>query len=206
MFAFVEGTLDLIDTDLCVVDIGGFGINVNISPRCSAVIGSVGDHVKLYTYTQIAEGILQLYGFLERDDLDMFRKLLGVSGVGPKSALSLLSEMDADSIRYAIISDDIKALSKAKGISAKSAGKIIIELKGKVDLSDEKIAVKVGAGPSVTFSDTDLGREESDALAALISLGYSKSESTKAILSVDGHEDLDSGSLLSFALKILYGK
>ena len=206
MFAFVEGILDLLDTDICVVDIGGFGVNVNISPRCSVSIGSLGDHVKLYTYTQIAEGVLQLYGFPERDDLDMFRKLVGVSGVGPKSALALLSEMDADSIRYAIISDDIKALSKAKGISAKTAGKIIIELKSKVDLSDEKIAGKIGAGPSVNVSDTDLGREESDALAALVSLGYSKSESTKAIMSVEDHDKLDSGSLLSFALKILYGK
>ena len=206
MFAFVEGVLEYIDTDICVIDIGGLGINVNISSRSFSEIGSVGDHVKLYTYTQVAEDAFQLYGFPGRDDLDMFRKLLSVSGVGPKSALSLMSEMDADSVRYAIISDDIKALSKAKGISAKTAGKIIIELKGKVDLSDEKIAGKIGAPVSVNINDKDLGREESDALAALISLGYSRSESTKAILSVEDHENLDSGTLLSMSLKQLYGK
>ena len=205
MFAFVEGVLDLLENDLCVVDIGGLGINVNITSRCSAEIGSVGDHVKLYTYTQVAEDTFQLYGFPDRDDLDMFKKLISVSGVGPKSALSLLSVMDSDSVRYAVISDDVKALSKAKGISAKTAGKIIIELKGKVDLSDEKVAMKF-AGPIAVSAKNDFGREEADALAALVSLGYSEAESTKAILSVDGHETLDSGTLLSLSLKILYGK
>ena len=205
MFAFVEGILDLLDPDMCVIDIGGLGINVNITARCSTEIGSVGDHVKLYTYTQVAEDTFQLYGFSDRDELDMFKKLISVSGVGPKSALSLLSVMDADSVRYAVISDDIKALSKAKGISAKTAGKIIIELKGKVDLSDDSLAKKFAGTPTVT-QKADMGREESDALAALVSLGYSESESTKAIFAVDGHETLDSGSLLSFALKTLYGK
>ena len=206
MFAFVEGVLDLLDTDTCVVDIGGLGINVNITTRCSAQIGSVGDHVKLYTYTQVAEDTFQLYGFNERDDLDMFRKLVSVSGVGPKSALSLLSVMDADSIRYAVISDDIKALSKAKGISAKTAGKIIIELKGKVDLSDDELAKKFGGNVVSVSPKEKLGSEESDALAALVSLGYSESESSRAILSVEDHASLDSGTLLSMALKILYGK
>ena len=205
MFAFVEGILDLLEADMCVVDIGGLGINVNITSRCSGGIGSVGDHVKLYTYTQVAEDTFQLYGFSDRDELDMFKKLISVSGVGPKSALSLLSVMDADSVRYAIISDDIKALSKAKGISAKTAGKIIIELKGKVDLSDESLASKY-AGGAAPIQKTDLGREEADALAALVSLGYSETESSKAILSVEGHEKLDSGTLLSLALKTLYGK
>ena len=205
MFAFVEGILDLLDSDMCVIDIGGLGINVNITARCSSEIGSVGDHVKLYTYTQVAEDTFQLYGFSDRDELDMFKKLISVSGVGPKSALSLLSVMDADSVRYAVISDDIKALSKAKGISAKTAGKIIIELKGKVDLSDDSLAKKFAETPTVT-QKADMGREESDALAALVSLGYSESESTKAILAVDGHETLDSGTLLSMALKTLYGK
>ena len=205
MFAFVEGVLDLLEADMCVVDIGGLGINVNITSRCSGSIGSVGDHVKLYTYTQVAEDTFQLYGFSARDELDMFKKLISVSGVGPKSALSLLSVMDADSVRYAVISDDIKALSKAKGISAKTAGKIIIELKGKVDLSDESLASKYAGGPA-PIQKSDLGREESDALAALVSLGYSESESSRAILAVDGHETMDSGTLLSMALKILYGK
>ena len=205
MFAFVEGILDLLDPDMCVIDIGGLGINVNITARCSSEIGSVGDHVKLYTYTQVAEDTFQLYGFSARDELDMFKKLISVSGVGPKSALSLLSVMDADSVRYAVISDDIKALSKAKGISAKTAGKIIIELKGKVDLSDESLASKYAGGPA-PIQKSDLGREESDALAALVSLGYSESESSRAILAVDGHETMDSGTLLSMALKILYGK
>ena len=205
MFAFVEGVLDLLEADMCVVDIGGLGINVNITSRCSGSIGSVGDHVKLYTYTQVAEDTFQLYGFSDRDELDMFKKLISVSGVGPKSALSLLSVMDADSVRYAVISDDIKALSKAKGISAKTAGKIIIELKGKVDLSDESLASKYAGGPA-PIQKSDLGREESDALAALVSLGYSESESSRAILAVAGHETMDSGTLLSMALKILYGK
>ena len=190
---------------MCVIDIGGLGINVNITARCSTEIGSVGDHVKLYTYTQVSEDTFQLYGFSDRDELDMFKKLISVSGVGPKSALSLLSVMDADSVRYAVISDDIKALSKAKGISAKTAGKIIIELKGKVDLSDDSIAKKFAGTPTVV-QKADMGREEPDALAALVSLGYSESESSKAILSVEGHETLDPGTLLSLALKTLYGK
>ncbi|MBO7531836.1 MAG: Holliday junction branch migration protein RuvA, partial [Lachnospiraceae bacterium] len=86
MFAFVEGILDLLEADMCVVDIGGLGINVNITSRCSLEIGSVGDHVKLYTDTQVAEDTFQLYGFSDRDELDMFKKLISVSGVGPTSA------------------------------------------------------------------------------------------------------------------------
>ncbi|MCR4791908.1 MAG: Holliday junction branch migration protein RuvA [Lachnospiraceae bacterium] len=206
MFAFVEGVLDFLDADMCVVDIGGLGINVNITSRCSGQIGSVGDHVKLYTYTQVSEDTFQLYGFDDRDDLDMFRKLVSVSGVGPKSALSLLSVMDADSVRYAVISDDIKSLSKAKGISAKTAGKIIIELKGKVDLSDDSLARKFGSDPVSVTPRESFGSEESDALAALVSLGYSESESSKAILSIEDHSTYDSGTLLSLALKVLYGK
>ena len=175
MFAFVEGVLDLLDTDTCVVDIGGLGINVNITSRCAAQIGSVGDHVKLYTYTQVAEDTFQLYGFNDRDDLDMFRKLVSVSGVGPKSALSLLSVMDADSVRYAVISDDI-------------------------------IAKKFGGGKLSITPKNELGSEESDALAALVSLGYSEAESSRAILSIEDHGSYDSGTLLSMALKLLYGK
>ena len=202
MFAFVEGIMDLLETDMCVIDIGGLGINVNITARCSAEIGSVGDHVKLYTYTQVAEDTFQLYGFSDRDELDMFKKLISVSGVGPKSALSLLSVMDADSVRYAVISDDIKALSKAKGISAKTAGKIIIELKGKVDLSDESLASKYASGPKPVIK-ADLGSEEADALAALVSLGYSRTESLQAVKKVEITDDMNADVILKASLKFL---
>ena len=204
MFAFVEGSIDYLDPELCVVDAGGWGVNVNISVRTMQRLPGIGEHVKLYTHTSLREDAIALYGFLSRDDLDMFRKLLGVSGVGPKAALSILSELDPDELRFAILSGDAKAIAKAQGVGAKTAQRVLLELKDKVKLSEDKLVsgVREGMeGPEIHAEG--LSPEKQDAIAALVALGYSQTESRRAVSQVPDDSGMDSGQLLGAALKFM---
>ena len=206
MFAFAEGLLDDLNMDSCVVDVGGFGVNVNITSRTALELPGIGEHVKLYTYTSVREDGISLFGFLQREDLWMFKKLITVSGVGAKVALGVLSAMDVDTLKLAIISEDAKAISKAPGVGAKTAQRIVIDLKDKVSLSDEAVisSLKAGNKASGVASGEKLSGEMEDAVSALAALGYSITESRKAVCSVEGASDMDSGSILSAALKLLY--
>ncbi len=204
MIAFVEGVIDYLDPELCVVDTGGWGVNVNISLRTMQRLPGIGEQVKLYTHTAVREDAIALYGFLSRDDLEVFRRLLGVSGVGPKAALSILSELDADELRFAILSGDAKAISRAPGVGAKIAQRVILELKDKVKLTEEKLltGVKEGLeGPEIRGEG--LSQEKQDAIAALVALGYSQTESRRAVSQIPEDPGMDSGALLSAALKFL---
>ena len=204
MFAFVEGIIEDLDYENCVLDIGGFGINVGISARTATQLPGIGEHAKLYTYTSIREDDLSLYGFLSRDDLDMFKRLISVSGVGPKSALGILSELDADSVRFAVLSGDAKALSKAPGVGAKTAQRIVLELKDKVKLSDESMVAHMMGGPEKVPAEKSLTLSQQDAISALIALGYSSTESRKAVLAAACDPNADSGEILSAALKTMF--
>ena len=204
MFAFVEGIIDDLDYENCIIDIGGFGVNVGISARTAAQLPGIGEHAKLYTYTSVREDDLSLYGFLSRDDLDMFRRLISVSGVGPKSALGILSELDADSVRFAVLSGDAKTLSKAPGVGAKTAQRIVLELKDKVKLSDESMVSHMMNGPEKTVSDKSLTQSQQDAIEALITLGYSATDSRRAVLAANVSETADSGEIMSAAMKTMF--
>ena len=207
MFAFVEGLLEDISIDYCVVDVGGFGVNVGITSRDAIDLPGLGEHIKLYTYTSVREDGISLYGFSSREDLHMFKKLISVSGVGPKAGLSLLSSMDADAIRLAIISDDSKSLSKAQGVGAKTAQRIVLELKDKVKMSDEAIINELRKGTShdpVNASNLSMSSEMEDAVSALTALGYGITDARRAVSNIEGADSMDSGSILSAALKLLY--
>lgn len=104
MIAYVKGTVEDISEDNAVVDIGGIGVNVRISADTAARLPGIGEKVKLYTYTSVREDAMQLFGFLARNDLEIFKKCITVSGIGPKGALAILSVLDADSLRFAIMS------------------------------------------------------------------------------------------------------
>lgn len=200
MIAFVDGTLAEVHADSCVVDTGGFGIYVAVPGRVSAVLPHVGDHVRLYTYTRVAEDAFDLYGFLSRDDLDMFKLCISVSGIGPKAGLAILSTLDADGLRLAIASGDTKAISAAPGVGPKSADRLILELKDKVGRIDTARMEAGGAEDALSGADA-----VSDAVAALVALGYPAPAALKAarraVMEYDG--DVDSGELLSAALKFL---
>lgn len=207
MFAFIEGLLDYIDDDSCVVDAGGFGINICISGRTAMTLPGIGEHVKLYTYTAVREDAITLYGFDSRDDLNLYKRLITVNGVGPKVGLALLSALDADSIKLAIITDDAKKLACAPGVGSKTAQRIVLELKDKIKMSDEAVVNGIMTGSNVetiTANDKSSTAEMKDAISALVALGYGQTDSRKAVLSIDNVETMDSSDILSAALKKLF--
>ncbi len=203
MFAFAEGLLDDLNMDSCVVDVGGFGVNVNITSKTALRLPGIGEHVKLYTHTSVREDGISLYGFDEPSDLKLFKLLITVTGVGPKGALGILSSMESDDIRMAIISEDVKALSKAQGIGPKTASRIVLDLKDKLKDTDITLIGRTSEDVRSTAEISLTGQME-DAVSALTALGYSATESRKTVSSVAGAENMDSGEILSAALKILY--
>lgn len=202
MIAYVDGILEDITEDNAVIDVGGMGYNVKISSDTAAKLPGIGEHARLYTYTCVREDAFLLYGFLNRNDLDIFKKCITVNGIGPKGALAILSVMDADSLRYAIISGDTKAISKAPGIGAKTAERLILDLKDKVKIDDAMInrEIAMTAQGSVPVDSPQL----KEAVEALVSLGYGQTESLKAVKSVEGAENMDAGKLLKAALKKMF--
>ncbi len=202
MIAYVDGIIEDITEDNAVLDVGGIGYNVRISADTAARLPGVGEHARLYTYTCVREDAFILYGFLSRNDLDIFKKCITVNGIGPKGAQAILSVMDADSLRYAILSGDTKAISKAPGIGAKTAQRLILDLKDKVKIDDSMIAREIAQNADVSFPDVEPQIEE--AVEALVALGYGRTESINALKSIDNAADLDSGALLKAALKKLF--
>ena len=203
MIAYVHGIIEDITDDNVVVDVGGVGMNVKISADTAARLPGIGEPVKLYTYTSVREDAFWLYGFLSRNDLEIFKRCITVSGIGPKGALSILSVLDADSLRFAIVSGDAKAIAKAPGVGAKTAERLILELKGKLDIDDAMISreIAVHGAAQASAGDTPQKRE---AVEALVSLGYGQAESLKAVNAIEGIEEMDSGAVLKAALKFLF--
>lgn len=197
MIAFIRGKLVTAGADSAVIETGGIGYEVMMPAASLAKLPSAGSDITVHTYMYVREDNLGLFGFLDVEDLSMFRKLITVSGVGPKAALAILSVMDADALKLAIVAEDDKAISKAPGVGAKTARRLIIELKDKIELS----AGEPEAGPAVHSAvPSDTGAAE-DAVLALTALGYSQSDAFRAVRSVDGAADLDAQQLLKQALK-----
>ena len=202
MIAYLKGTLAETGEDCLIIEVNGIGYQVKVPGRVLKAVHGMGSTVKLHTYTYVREDTLALYGFLSRDDLSMFQLLLGVSGVGPKGALGILSLFSAGELRVAILSQDAKAIAKAPGIGAKTAQRMLIDLKGKVSLEDafgivqEEVA-SAKAGDSYS-------QARNDVIEALTALGYSSSESLKAVSAVTITEDMDSEVVLKEALKKMF--
>ena len=203
MIAFVHGIVEDIAEDNVVLDVNGMGYNVRISADTASRLPGLGEAVKLYTYTSVREDAVWLYGFLSRADLEIFKKCITVSGIGPKGALSLLSVMDADSLRYAILSEDKKAIAKAPGIGARTAERLILELKDKVKIDDAMIGREIAATETGNLMAADTPQKK-EAVEALVALGYGQAESMKAVNSIPDIETLDSGAILKAALKRMF--
>ena len=202
MFAYIKGEIAEITEDNVVLDVGGIGYNINISARVAQSLPGIGHDIKLYTYTLVREDAFSLYGFLTRADLDIFRKCITVNGIGPKGALAILSVMDADSLRYAILSGDAKAISKAPGIGGKTAERLILDLKDKVSYDDTMIRMEMTGQNPVSQSDDEGPIKE--AVEALVALGYGQTESLKAVNQISDAGNMDSSQLLKAALKYLF--
>lgn len=202
MYAYLNGILADVEEDNCIIDVNDIGYNVQISGQTLGRLPGIGERVKLYTYTSVREDALQLYGFLSKSDLQMFKKCITVSGIGPKGALGLLSAMSADDLRFAIISQDVKAISKAPSIGKRTAERLILELKDKLSIDDAMIEREISAysGETVVIDDA----QKKEAVEALVALGYGQTESLKAVNAVENAAELDSGALLKAALKKLF--
>ena len=203
MIAYVNGILDDIAEDNAVVDVGGVGYNVKISADTASRLPGTGEPVRLYTYTCVREDAFLLYGFLNRGDLEIFKKLITVNGIGPKGGLAILSVMGADDLRYAILSGDAKAIARAPGIGAKTAQRVILDLKDKLSFDDEMIGREVAATAAENGLKGDKPQKK-EAIEALMSLGYTQSESARAVNAIEGIEEMDSGAVLKAALKKMF--
>jgi len=198
MFAYVNGFLEDATVDNAVIDVNGFGINVRISADTASRLPGIGEEVRLYTYTYVKEDAFLLYGFLSRSDLEMFKLCITVSGIGPKGALAILSVMDADSLRFAIMSGDAKAISRAPGVGARTAQRLILELKDKLSLEDA-FEQKLAKNDNPVQNKAKGAKNE--AIEALVALGYSSSEALKALNGIEITDDTDVEDILKAALK-----
>lgn len=203
MIAYVKGKVEDIAEDNVVIEVGNIGYNVKISADTAARLPGTGEVAKLYTYTNVREDAIQLFGFLTKSDLEIFRKCITVSGIGPKGALAILSVLDADSLRFAIMSGDVKAISRAPGIGPRTAERLILELKDKIRIDDTLIDKEIeslrGKGGEAAGSS-----QKKEAVEALVSLGYGQAEAAKAVSAIEGIEAMDSGEVLKAALKNLF--
>ncbi|MBD5157098.1 MAG: Holliday junction branch migration protein RuvA [Butyrivibrio sp.] len=200
MITYVKGELSEIYGNYIVVETGGVGYEMMVPSSITGALPALGSDVKIYTYQYVKEDALDLYGFLSRDDLNIFKLLITVNGIGPKGALNILSVITPDDLRLAVLSDDVKRIQSAPGIGAKTAQKLIIELKDKLSLEDV-LTKGVSGGAAQSAQNANGPRDE--AIEALVALGYSSSESIRAVREVEITEDADGEAVLKAALKKL---
>lgn len=200
MYSYIKGELsEIVAENHIVVENGGIGYNIYIPGQVLSLLPGVGEEVKIYTYLCVREDAFILYGFLTRDDLNVFKLLIGVSGIGPKGALAILSVMPTDDLRFAVLSDDAKAIAKAPGVGNKTAQRLIIELKDKLSLEDafeQKLS-----HTQETVSGNGLKGIRNEAVEALVSLGYSSTEALKVLRDIEITEDSSVEDILKLALK-----
>ncbi len=198
MYSYIRGALAEVETDHIVIDVNGIGYNIYVPVNCYDYLPGLGEECKIHTYLHVREDAMILYGFLTKDDLELFKQLITVSGIGPKGAIGILSALSADDLRFAILAGDSKAISKAPGIGAKTAQRVILELKDKMSLEDafEK-KLDNAKMPQVSSNN----QVKNDAVLALNALGYSSSESLKAVSKVEITPDMDVEDVLKQALK-----
>ena len=181
MISYVRGELAAVEPQKGVVDVGGVGYGVYMSQQALSLLPQPGNEVKLFTYLNVKEDAMQLFGFLTKDDLEIFKLVIGVSGIGPKGGLNILSCMSPDELRFAIMSGDAKAISAAPGIGKKTAEKLILELRDKVDIADMlESAVHGGSSEDLRAAEAESGMQ-AEAVQALVALGYGNAESLRAV-------------------------
>lgn len=199
MLSYVRGELVAIEEDKVIVDVNGVGFGIFMPAQSMNYLPMIGEEVKLHTYMNVREDAIQLYGFLTRDDLKVFKLVIGVSGIGPKGGLSILSQMSPDDLRFAVMANDAKTIAKAPGIGKKTAEKLIIELKDKLDIED--VLNKHVDDVDVTVVTNASNEVQAEAVQALVALGYGSTEATKAVKKVKIDENTTVEEVLKLALK-----
>ena len=200
MIGFINGEIEYIYDDRVLVDCGFMGYNIYVTGNVIEK-SSIGDEIKLYTYLSVREDAMNLFGFLTRDELDVFKLLITVNGIGPKGALAILTIISPNELRFAVASEDAKLISKAPGVGAKTAQKVILELKDKLNIEDALSNDSNQVLNDTKSQSADNSRNIKDAVEVLVALGYSQSESLKAIKLCEISNDMDTEDIVKLALK-----
>lgn len=198
MIAYISGKLEEIYSDRIVVESQGVGFEILTYDYVIRKLPSLHSDVRIVTYMDVKEDDMRLFGFLTPTEKDLFIKLISVSGIGPKGALSILDELGPDNLCAAIISGDHKAISKANGIGSKTAQKVVLELRDKLNLEGTIFDTSAAAA-----FDEDSESDISDAAQALVALGYSNTDALKAIRKVEGADKMKTEDIIRNALKYL---
>jgi len=193
MFAHIEGIVAEKTAETIVIDVHGVGYLLNVSKATLSVAPAVGEKMKLYSVLNVREDAMELYGFYSREEKQMYERLRGVSGVGSKTALQILSAMSVRDLSIALVSGDANALCRVPGIGKKTAQRLVLELKDKVD--DEQLTGKAAVAPTAANNGP-----EAEAIAALLALGFTSAEAAKAVARVAGQAK-NANDMIFLALK-----
>lgn len=203
MISFIRGQVVDSTENSVIVETAGIGYEIFMTgTTIEKAVRSEGK-VKIHTYFHVREDVMQLFGFLSRDDLHMFRLLLGVNGIGPKAALGVLAGLTADELSFAILSDDVKTLSRAPGIGKKTAQKLILELKDKLKLEDAFEKKMLHQQEEAIAAGENILDGSKEAVEALVALGYSSTDALRAVRKVTDAAPDDVEAILKAALKNL---
>ena len=202
MIALIEGTVaEKSEGEVIVMTAGGVGYRLMCSMNTLSALPAAGEKCRLYTHLNVREDAMELYGFLQAEERDMFRRLISISGIGARSALMILGSMPLSNLRLAILTGDVAALSRAPGIGKKIAQRIVLELRDK--LSKEQLETGAGAPASVAAAAVQGGvNHTQEAVAALMALGYSQAEALHAREGVDAAQ-LEAEEIIRRCLKKL---
>lgn len=183
MISYIQGELCDIEEQKAIVDVNGVGYGIYMPQQALSLLPPMGQQVKIHTYLNIREDAMQLFGFLTKEDLNVFRLLIGVNGIGPKAGLNILSCLSPDELRFAVLSGDAKAISATPGIGKKTAEKLILELKDKLNIEDMLEHAAHGGDSEDLSSGTDTASNtmQAEAVQALTALGYGSAESLRAV-------------------------
>lgn len=177
MIAFIKGTVEYIEENSVVIDTGSFGAKIFMTPASLSKM-KVGEEVKVYTFLRVAEDLFDLYGFLTREELDVFKMIISVNGAGPKAGLAVLSALSPAALSVAIVTDDYKAITRAQGVGPKLAQKIVLELKDKFKGRE----IKLDDGSNEAFAPVN---SSNDAVEALVVLGYPRADAMRVVSCVE---------------------
>lgn len=205
MIGYIKGTIEGIFQDSVLIENQGIGYKVFTSGKAIDGLAGMHQQVKFFTYLHVREDELSLFGFPTTEETDAFKLLIGVNGIGPKAALSILSVLSARDLSLAVMSGDTKAISKANGVGAKGASRIVMELKDKMKLDDLFVTEEDSEMDLTAGSSNDRKTDSiQDTVLALVSLGYSEFEALKAIKQIKDAELMETEELLKAALKKMF--
>ena len=200
MFAYINGTLEEKSSNYVVIDVMGIGYKIFMSDNSINLIGEIGNKVKVHTHYHVREDDISLYGFLSNEELRMFELLLQVSGIGAKSAISMLSNISPSSFALAVLSNDVDSLKKVPGIGPKSAARIILELQDKLKKDETELIIQ--KGKEEITKEIEYSQNAQEAMQALQILGYNKKEIEKAFEKI-ANKDVSVEELIKKGLSIL---